>query len=201
MRSRTEHFAFFESYDDPTLNIVTQLRCADFIARAKEAGQPPFAWCLHALARASLEIENFRWRVADGEMTEVRSLFPSWTVRGVDDNVNFVSMPYMQSRDAFVDLYRRKRDEAVSDRGFRPAPLRNRDYLFVTCLPFLSFSALDHPIGRYKDASIPNIAVGLASPTEEGELIIPLGVQAHHGLVDGIHIKRYLDSVAQGLSS
>ena len=43
MRSRAEHFAFFDSYDDPTLNIVTRLRCADFIARAKEAGQPPFA--------------------------------------------------------------------------------------------------------------------------------------------------------------
>ena len=54
---------------------------------------------------------------------------------------------------------------------------------------WFSFTAVTHPFSR-EYASIPVIAIGKYRE-QAGRLRIPIGVQVHHGLVDGIHVGEF----------
>ena len=54
-------------------------------------------------------------------------------------------------------------------------------------------------MARFGDCSIPNIAIGRFSHTN-GRVEFPVAVQAHHGLVDGLHIAQFITRLEQVLA-
>ena len=72
------------------------------------------------------------------------------------------------------------------------------DLLFMTGIPWVSFTALQHPIHMHPVDSVPRIAWGKFF--KEGEALkMPLSVQVHHALMDGVHIGRYYTLVQEYL--
>lgn len=196
MRQREAQIALFGGYDLPVVNITAEAACADFAGPAKRAGLPPFALLLQGIGRASLEVENFRWRLLEGRPVPVERLRLSYTVLGAEEQLNFSTLDYRADREAFLADYLSDRDQARTATALRLAPMTDRDYVFVTCLPWLRFTAIQHPIARLGDCSIPSIAVGRFEQVE-GRLRFPIAVQAHHGLVDGLHIHRFIARLEQ----
>ncbi len=196
LRIRQEHIAFFSAYEDPTVNITTEFSCPDFVTKAKSQGVPPFAALLFAIAEASLDIENFRWRILGGEPVEVTALKTGHTVLDKNNNLNFSTIDHARDFDVFVRRYVEDSAIAREATSIRGAELDGRDYLFVTCTPWLHFTAFDHPIARHGDVSIPNIAVGQFK-FDNGGVRFPLAVQAHHGFVDGLHIHQFVERMKE----
>lgn len=194
MIDRSRQIALFDRYDQPAVNITADAECADYTMVAKAAGIPPFALMLHAIGRASLEVENFRLRLLDGVVSRVEALTLSYTVLGPGDDLNFSHVAYRDDRGSFVQDYLADRAVAREARELRLLPMTHRNYLFTTCMPWLRFTAIQHPMARFGDCSIPNIAVGRFERIG-GRLRFPLAVQAHHGLVDGIHVHRFITRV------
>jgi chloramphenicol O-acetyltransferase type A len=63
----------------------------------------------------------------------------------------------------------------------------------MTAIPWVSFTSLMHPLDFPVD-SVPRISWGKFF--EDGELLkMPLHVQAHHALMDGIHMGRFYAKV------
>lgn len=60
-------------------------------------------------------------------------------------------------------------------------------------MPWLSFTGIQHP---YKPAygSIPLISTGRSFLQDDKEML-PIAVQAHHALVDGVPVARLLDQL------
>jgi chloramphenicol O-acetyltransferase type A len=74
------------------------------------------------------------------------------------------------------------------------------DLLFMTALPWVSFTSFTHPMNLNPVDSIPRFAWGKFF--HEGETIkIPLSVQAHHALADGVHIGRFYEELQDNLFS
>jgi len=72
--------------------------------------------------------------------------------------------------------------------------------LFITGIPWISFTGLLHPIKLEPTDSVPRIAYGKFF--QEGDLLkMPLGVQAHHALIDGIHVGRFYEFVQDCLNN
>ena len=68
------------------------------------------------------------------------------------------------------------------------------DYLFMTALPWVSFTSFRHPMHLQPADSVPRFAWGKFF--EDGKrLKMPLDVQGHHALMDGIHMGRYYAKV------
>lgn len=198
MLSRQAHLDFFGSYDLPVVNITVECCCRDFVAPAKAHGLPPFAVLLHSIARTSLALEPFRHRLFNGHLQRVDRLRVSYPVDGADGNLNFSTFVFDVTFAEFLSRYLTDRGEARQARHLRLAPMEDRDYLFVTCLPWLAFTAIQHPVARFADCSIPNVAVGRFRRTK-GEVTFPLAIQAHHGLVDGWHIQQFIVTLADFL--
>lgn len=174
--------------------MTAECDCCDFVTPAKACGLPPFALLFHGIAKASMGVENFRHRLFEGQVQRVERLAVSYTMVGAGANLNFSTLPFDEDWPTFLSHYLADREEARTAVSFRLAPMDHRDYLFVTCLPWLRFTSIQHPVARFADASIPNIAVGRFS-ISGGRVVFPLSVQAHHGLVDGPHIHQLISTI------
>jgi chloramphenicol O-acetyltransferase type A len=194
--TRQAQLAHFARYDSPVVNVCAPCETADFATPAKAKGLPPFTVLLHALCKASLDIEALRWRLEDGAPVRIEQLTVSYTVVGRDGNLNFSTFPFDPDFGVFLDRYLADRITAAAADHLRLDPMPDRAYIFVTCLPWLTFTSIQHPIGQFADASIPNVAAGRFA-IADGRLAFPLAVQAHHGLVDGLHIAQYVARVAE----
>lgn len=199
MFNRQAHLDFFAAYDLPVVNITAECRCREFAATAKAKRVPPFAVMLHSIARTSLALEPFRYRILNGRLRHVERLRVSYPVDGVNGNLNYSTFLFDDDFSEFLKRYLADRVEARQAQHLRVSPTEDRDYLFVTCLPWLHFTSIQHPIARFADCSIPNIAVGRFQKAGDA-LVFPLAVQAHHGLVDGLHINQFASRLAETLN-
>ena len=182
------------------MNITSKIHCGDFVSLCKARNIPPNAAVMYACAEASLAVENFRWRLVDGEPMEVRSLIVGHTVLDSNRNLNFSMIDHTSDFGVFVERYVADRDIAHSARSIRGEAGGGRNCLFTTCVPWLDFSAFEHPVARFGDATIPNIAIGKFIERDNG-VGFSLAVQAHHGFVDGLHIYEFMENVRDQLSS
>jgi chloramphenicol O-acetyltransferase type A len=194
-QSQLDHFA---GYRLPVVSLTAECRCPDFLTPAKARGWPPFALVLHGLARASLDQENFRYRLEAGRVRVVERLTVGHAVLGAGERLNFSHVAYTPDLATFLDRYRADRDQARRAPELRAAPAAGLDFIYVTCLPWLRFTSLQNPCSGRDDDSVPRFAVG-AFAREGDEVSFPLSVQAHHGLVDGIHISRLFEGMARAM--
>jgi chloramphenicol O-acetyltransferase type A len=68
------------------------------------------------------------------------------------------------------------------------------DLLFMTAVPWVSFTSFSPPMPTLPADSIPRFAWGKVAQQGDGAKM-PLSVQAHHALLDGIHLGRYYEKV------
>jgi len=62
--------------------------------------------------------------------------------------------------------------------------------LFMSSIPWISFSQITHPIHMHPVDSVPRITWGKYF-IESGRMKMPLSIQVHHGLMDGVHVGRF----------
>ncbi len=201
MKNRQELIDFFTPFDLPVFNVTAPCEVANFLPHAKAAGVPSFAAMLHCLGRASLEVEPFRYRLANGTAQPIgETIGLSYTIVDANENLNFCNVDYDADIGVFTEAYIAARTRGQAATSMLLEAEESRDYLYVTCLPWFAFTSIQHPIGRIDDSSIPSIAVGKYAPDDD-RLSFPLAVQVHHGLMDGLHIHRYFEAVAAAVDA
>jgi chloramphenicol O-acetyltransferase type A len=190
---RRDRFALFDGMDSPSVNLCFPLALPDFRPWCKAQDLAPFHVLLCAVLRAVLKIENFRYRIHDGEVIRIERLIPSFTVKNLNDDLNFATFDWSDDLREFVARGRAAGIEAMGMAGLNQhyaglSPRDAKDQVFVTCIPWLEFTAIQHPTSRVGRSDIPSLAWGRFKDGPEGKLVLPFSVQAHHGFVDGFHI-------------
>lgn len=203
---RRDRFELFDQMDSPALNITFTLELPDYRPWCKEQGLPPFHVLLCAILRAILKVENFRYRILDGEVIRIDRLMPSYTVVNHNNDLNFAQFEWADDVREFVALSVAARDVASTMVGLNETysamtPRQCKDQVFVTCIPWLEFTSIQHPTASLASPDIPSIAWGKFSDGREGRLRLPFSVQAHHGFVDGFHIYQLAQQVEAELSA
>jgi chloramphenicol O-acetyltransferase type A len=68
------------------------------------------------------------------------------------------------------------------------------DVLYLSAIPWVVFTGFLHPMRLQPEDSIPRFVWGKFF--EEGELLkMPLGVQGHHALMDGVHVGKFYGEI------
>jgi chloramphenicol O-acetyltransferase type A len=70
------------------------------------------------------------------------------------------------------------------------------DLIYLTCMPWVSFTSIVHPIHMHPVDSVPRIGWGKFFE-ENGTMKMPLAVQGHHSLVDGYHVGQYFMKIQE----
>lgn len=203
---RRDRFELFDRMDSPAVNLCFTLDLPDLRPWCKAQGLPPFHVLLCAVLRAVLKVENFRYRIVDGEVISIDRLTPSYTVVNQHHDLNFAQFAWSDDLREFVARSLVAREEASSMdalndtyQGMSPRECKNQ--VFVTCIPWLDFTSIQHPMASLGSPDIPSLAWGKFRDSANGRLQLPFSVQAHHGFVDGYHIHQLAQNIAAEVSA
>lgn len=204
---RRDRYDLFRKFDNPLVNINFQLDVPDFRPYCKANNIPVFHFFLFCLLNTVKEIDNFMYRIYQGEVIKIDDFPGSYTVINGDQNLNYTSFAMTDQLDVFIarSLAAKRIAEASSaliNTGEHLSEREQRNSIFITCLPWLELAAIEHPVYRHRDADIPTFTWGKFGPAQEdGRMRVPFSAQAHHGFVDGYHVQTLAQVLAQRIAA
>lgn len=203
---RRDRFELFNNMDSAAVNLCFPLDLPDFRPWCKEQGLAPFHVLLYAVLRSVLKIENFRYRLLDGEVFQIERLRPSFTVINQHQDLNFALFDWSDDLREFVRRGIAAREAASNMTELNGAyraltPREAKEQVFITCIPWLAFTSIEHPSASLAHPDIPSLAWGKFREAPGGRLELPFSIQAHHGFVDGFHIHQLAEQIAAELDA
>jgi len=190
---RYEHFKFYHSFDHPHFNLTAKIDLTSFYPAVKARGISINVAIIYVLARAANEITEFRYRIRGEHVVEHEVVHPSTTILTADDLFSFCTIDYTADFQSFARTAADQIAAVLDNRLLKDEPGRD-DYLFMTAIPWVAFTSLMHPVHLQPPDSVPRIAWGKFI-REGGRMQMPLSLQAHHALMDGVHAGRYFEKV------
>ena len=190
---RREHYEFFNAFNHPHFNLCANVDLTKFYPYVKGHEISFTTAIVYVISRAANDIPEFRQRVQEGVVVEYEIVSPSLTILVENDLFGFCSIDYSPDFPVFADRATRLMAEAKAHPTLKDPPNRD-DLLFMTALPWVSFTSFTHPMRLHPADYVPRFAWG--KYFQEGErLKLPLSVQGHHALMDGIHMGKYYAAV------
>lgn len=189
---RKEHYHFFTAMDSPFFGITTELDCTLAYQEAKENDVSFFAIYLHKSMKAVNAVEELTYRIENNQVVAYPVIHAGATIGREDGTFGFIYVNFSPNFQTFnTDL--QKEIEAVhNSTGLRlnNDDLKN-DLIRHTTIPWTSFSSVLHPTRFNSKDSVPKITFGKFS-SRDGKKYLPVSIEAHHGLLDGLHLSAYL---------
>ncbi|WP_214758007.1 tetratricopeptide repeat protein [Exiguobacterium sp. s123] len=190
--ARRKHFEFFKAFDAPHFNVTANVDVTNLYTYAKESNQSFFKLFLYGAVRAANAIPELRYRIRGEEVVEHEVVHPSFTVMLDEDVFNFCAAMFYEDLPTFLQEVTTRMEQAGDE--VVVGDEEPDDLLYITSVPWVTFTSIMHPTHQQQHDSVPRIAWGKFE--RQGErLVMPLSVQAHHALVDGVHIGKYYETL------
>ncbi len=187
---RRKHFDFFREMASPHVNFCANVDITELLQWTKERQLPFTQVIVYMVARTANAVKEFRYRIRGNQVVVHDRVHPSFTVMtNVEDVFTFCTVNYQPNLMVFlkhtseVMAFRRENPTLEDEPG-------QDELLFLSAIPWFSFTSFQHPMHLPATDSVPRIAWGKYFE-ENGRIKMPLAVQAHHALVDGVHMGRY----------
>ena len=193
---RREHYDFFCSYGEPFFSITAEVRCEGILKRCERDGTSKTLALWHGVLQAANAVEEFRYRIQEQGpvLYEVVHLSPA--VLRPDGTFTIAFLPFEENLLAFADLGRQVLEEAKKSKGFSlDVGARRIDLVHFSTVPWFRFTGLSHARAGNRIESEPKITIGQYGKGTDGKTSIPVSVTGHHGLMDGVHVARYLEEL------
>lgn len=186
-------FEHFNRYESPHFNLVADVDIAKLLQSCKQHQISSYAAIIYLVSKVSNGIEEFRYRIRGDEVVLHDAAHPSFTVMAENDSFSYCSVPYSDSPTQFFADAARLMDEAKRN----PSLASGTDddhYLYMSCLPWVKFTSISHAMRLNPTDSIPRYSWGKYCPKGD-TVLMPLSVQVHHALVDGVHVGQFYQQV------
>lgn len=195
--SRRTHFEFYRAFDHPHFGMCANVDLSTFYPRVKELDHSITTAIVYVISRAANAIPQFRHRIRADRVVEHDVVHPSTTILADDDLFSFCTFDYAED---FSDFTARAAETIAYFREhptLEDEPGRD-DLLFMTAIPWVSFTSFLHPLASHPPDSVPRFAWGKFLD-DDGRRKMPLAVQAHHALMDGVHVGQFYAEVQEYL--
>lgn len=187
--ARRENFEFFNNFNHPHFSMCANVDLTKLHPYVKGRGISFSSAIIYLISRAANAIPEFRQRVQDGEVVEYDTVSPSVTILVENDLFSFCTIDFCPDFNEFAGRASRLMAAVKNNPTLKDPPGRE-DLLFMTAIPWVSFTSFVHPMRLHPADYVPRFAWG--KYFEEGKrLKMPLSVQGHHALMDGIHMGKF----------
>lgn len=194
---RCGQFAYFRGMTFPFAGLTVEMDITDMMA-ARD-GRPFFLSMLYAAVRAANAVPQLRRRILpDGRVAEYDWCAPSYTAMKSDGVYVYCNVEGALPYDEFVAQGQRRQRE-VLERGTLTEDGDVLSYFFVSSLPWMHYSQLQHP-AESPDDSNPRISWG-KYVTVNGRTTLPVSLFVNHALADGLHISRFFMNLEEELAA
>lgn len=213
---RKDNFKFFENFLNPFYTITSRVECSTAMQRAKERGESLFLHYLYALLKAVNNVEAFKYRVEGANFEEVvyYDKVDMLTPIAVEQGTFFtIRLEYTEDFQAFLANAHVLIEQAKA--GGNPyavdaelAITGRFNVVLLSTMPHLQFTSASVAQKHRHGSDYPMFFAGKISKEQlfcestnknTVKAFMPLGVAAHHGLVDGAHISEVFQKMEQFL--
>jgi len=196
--SRRDLLEFFIGYTKPYFNVCTQIDVTNLKAFVNQQHYK-ISLALHYFAlRVANEIEPFRYRLKDEKVLVYDVVNGGTTVLLPNESFAYAYFDYQRDFEKFLtDMSKAVDDVRIGSGPLKPT-LRD-DVIYHTTLPWISFTSFAHARTKGRGDSIPRIVFGKFTKENE-RVMLPISVEVHHALMDGLHVGRYLSRLEEALA-
>ena len=188
-------FEFFNAMNHPHHGMVVQVNLGELPAYLKAHGYRFTEGILWLLTRSANEQPRFRWRIRGDEVVEHAAVRPSLTVKTrASETFSFCTVRYAPEAQRFIQNFRDEYARMQTEPSFADESDAD-DYLFISSIPWVSFTGLEHAMPYHPTDSVPRLTWGKTWTDHHGAVRLPLGVQVHHAVADGEHVGRFYEAV------
>ena len=196
---RRDVFEFFRGFDKPYFNLCARLDVTRLLALLRGRPDVSVSLAYHYFAlRVANEIEPFRYRLKEGKVLVYDVIHGGTTVLLPNETFTLAYFNYDEDFGKFIGEAQRAVKQLQSgDGAFKPS--ERDDMIHFTVLPWVSFTSFSHARNWKREDSVPKIAFGKFTRENDG-FLLPISVEVHHALMDGLHVGRYLARLEEALS-
>ncbi|MFL6466534.1 MAG: CatA-like O-acetyltransferase [Pyrinomonadaceae bacterium] len=197
--ARRTTFEFFRDYKDPYFNIaanvdVTKLR---HFCRQNELSYSIAA--LFYAQQAANSIREFRLRMLGENVVEFESIEATQTILNDDETFSFCHFEHRPDVLEYVEAGRAARSKYLKLKTF-DVETERIDLIYYSVIPWISFTSFKHASPGDNRQTVPRIVFGKIFKDGSRELM-PLSVEAHHAMMDGIHVGRFFERFQAAVDS
>lgn len=197
--SRRELFEFFIAYSNPYFNICANVDVTKLLTLVREQPQVKISLAVHYFAlRVANEIEPFRYRLKDEKVFVYDVINGGTTVLLPNESFAYAYFDYHRDFSKFIEGMARAVDDIRTGSG-KLKPTMRDDVIYHTTLPWISFTSFAHARTKGRGDSVPRFVFGKFFK-ENDRTLMPISIEVHHALMDGLHVGRYLNRLEEALA-
>jgi chloramphenicol O-acetyltransferase type A len=191
---RKDLFRFFEDFDNPTWDLMCDVRITPFYHAVKTKDYSFFLSFIYAGSLACNAIDELRCRIdQEGNVRQYHLIHPGSTILYDNETYGYGYFDFHQDFKKFmtqakIDFERQKKNQGVDPKEDDLARI------YFSPIPWVYFTGFRHPYRKGGNASIPMVVFGKYYE-RDGELYLPVGLTLHHGLADGFHAGKFFSTL------
>ncbi|MGL6107415.1 chloramphenicol acetyltransferase [Romboutsia sp.] len=191
--NRRNHYKFFEKVDNPQFNICLNIDITNFLKFVKTNKVSFYYSMIYASTYVMNEMEDFRYKIRNGEIILQDKLKPSFTDIGASEDL--FKIVTLSLENSIIEFSNKAKEKSINQIDYFPETDVNQDELiYFSCLPWVSFTSISNEIVMNKEDSIPRISFGKYF-NDNGKILLPYSIQVNHMLLDGVHVGKYLEKL------
>jgi len=197
--TRRTTFEFFRDYKDPYFNIAANVDVTKLRRFCRESKLSFSIAALFYTQNAANAIREFRLRMIGGTVVEFESVEATQTILNADETFSFCYFEHRPDIFKYVEAGRAARNKYLKLKTFDVETDRI-DLIYYSVIPWVSFTSFKHASPGDNRQTVPRIVFGKVFHDQDRELM-PLSVEAHHAMMDGIHVGRFFERFQAALDS
>lgn len=179
---RQQNFDFFRGYPNPFYSVTFNLDATEIKRFCREQNHPVYLSLCYFFTRAMQPVEDFRYRLLDGQLVLYDQVHIGMTVPAPGGLFSFAHFDMSPDPASF---YRRAKE--VEDQGRKAATLETQEhtnYNYFTAIPGLAFTCFAHATPADTTDGAPRVAFGKFFE-QNGRTLVPVGLTVNHIFIDG----------------
>jgi chloramphenicol O-acetyltransferase type A len=196
--SRRAHFLLFCGYGRPHFSVTSEVDVSSLYSASRLPEGPSFIpGALFAALHAVNAIEAFRLRIREDRVWCHATVGIGCTVLRPDRTFGFAYFPHEISFSKFAAQGRAELERARADTNRLDERAEDDAWIHSTVLPWVRFTSFTN--AQRREDSVPKLTFGQRYEVG-GTWRMPVAVEVHHALVDGVDVGEFLERFQEVLA-
>jgi chloramphenicol O-acetyltransferase type A len=198
--ARRHLFQFFKGYDDPFFNVCAEVDVTPLLEFVRAQDLSFFVAYHFFSIKTANEVEPFRYRLRGDRILVHDRIHAGATLLLKDESFTFIYFDYTEDFETFHASAKATIESARLEPPSLYARAERDDLIYHSVLPWVSFTSISHARDAKRQDSVPKITFGKYRAVGD-RMKMPVSVEVHHALMDGLHVGRYFERLENCFSS
>ena len=197
--SRRTTYEFFLDYKDPYFNFAANVDVTNLRQFCRQNGLAFSIAALFYAQRTANSIREFRLRWLAEKVVEFESVEATQTILNDDETFSFCYFENRPDVFQYIEAGRAAREKYLKLKTF-DVETERVDLIYYSVIPWVSFTSFKHASRGDDRQTVPRIVFGKVFE-DGGREKMPLSVEAHHAMMDGLHVGRFFERFQSAIDS